>query len=43
MLGPSAHTDHFTRDNLPPFEEWPELLMDNFQYPEWLNAAVGTD
>lgn len=40
MLGPSAHTDHFTRDNLPPFEEWPELLMENFQYPEWLNAAV---
>ncbi|MBN9135971.1 MAG: AMP-binding protein [Phyllobacterium sp.] len=40
MLGPSAHTDHFTRDNLPPLEEWPELLMENFQYPEWLNAAV---
>lgn len=39
-LGPTAHTDHFTRDNLPPAEDWPEFLMDNFQYPEWLNAAV---
>jgi 2-aminobenzoate-CoA ligase len=40
MLGPTAHRDHFTRDNLPPAEDWPEFLMDNFQYPEWLNAAV---
>jgi 2-aminobenzoate-CoA ligase len=40
MLGPTAHTDHFTRDNLPPADEWPEFLMDSFQYPEWLNAAV---
>jgi 2-aminobenzoate-CoA ligase len=40
MLGPTAHTDHFTRNNLPPAEDWPELLMEKFQYPEWLNAAV---
>ena len=39
-LGPTAHRDHFTRDNLPPTEEWPEFLLDDFQYPEWLNAAV---
>ena len=42
QLGPSAHVDTFTRDNLPPFDQWPELLLDRpeFQYPERLNAAV---
>ena len=41
-LGPSAHVDTFTRDNLPPFDQWPEILLDRpeFQYPEYLNAAV---
>jgi 2-aminobenzoate-CoA ligase len=39
-LGPSAHVDTFSRDNLPPPEEWPEFLLDGFQYPEYLNAAV---
>jgi 2-aminobenzoate-CoA ligase len=41
-LGPSAHADTFARDNLPPFEQWPDLLLDRpeFQYPERLNAAV---
>jgi 2-aminobenzoate-CoA ligase len=39
-LGPSAHVDTFTRDNLPPFAEWPELLLDGFDYPDHLNAAV---
>src|SRR5581483_4734803 len=41
-LGPSAHVDTFTRDNLPPFDQWPDLLLDRpeFQYPERLNAAV---
>jgi 2-aminobenzoate-CoA ligase len=41
-LGPSAHVDTFTRDNLPPAEQWPDLLLDRpeFQYPEHLNAAV---
>ena len=39
-LGPSAHEDTFARDNLPPFERWPDLLMDGFDYPERLNAAV---
>jgi 2-aminobenzoate-CoA ligase len=40
MLGPTAHIDAFARDNLPPFEQWPELLLDGFDYPEELNAAV---
>ena len=40
MLGPTSHTDHFTRNNLPPAEDWPEMPMEKFQYPEWLNAAV---
>lgn len=39
MLGPTGHLDTFTRDNLPPFAEWPELLLDGFDYPEWLNAG----
>jgi 2-aminobenzoate-CoA ligase len=34
MLGPTGHTDTFTRDNLPPFGEWPEMPMDGFDYPE---------
>src|SRR5215475_4750027 len=41
-LGPSAHVDTFTRDNLPPFDQWPDLLLDRpeFDYPERLNAGV---
>ena len=39
-LGPTAHVDTFARDNLPPFEEWPEILLDGFEYPEYVNAAV---
>ena len=41
-LGPSAHVDTFARDNLPPFDLWPKLLLDRpeFQYPDYLNAAV---
>ena len=38
-LGPSGHTDSFTRDNLPPPELWPELRLGNFRYPEWLNVG----
>ncbi|AFO88128.1 2-aminobenzoate-CoA ligase [Phaeobacter inhibens] len=40
MLGPSAHIDTFTRDNLPPVDQWPEFLTDGHDYPERLNAAV---
>jgi 2-aminobenzoate-CoA ligase len=41
-LGPTGHVDDFTRRNLPPFDQWPALLLDRseFQYPEYLNAAV---
>ncbi|TKT82709.1 benzoate-CoA ligase family protein [Aquamicrobium sp. LC103] len=39
-LGPSAHVDTFTRDNLPPSGQWPELPLAGFDYPEHLNAAV---
>jgi 2-aminobenzoate-CoA ligase len=41
-LGPTAHVDTFARDNLPPAEQWPDLLLDRqeFQYPEYLNVAV---
>ena len=42
ILGPSGHVDDFARRNLPPPEQWPELVLDRpeFQYPEYLNAAV---
>jgi 2-aminobenzoate-CoA ligase len=41
-LGPTAHVDTFTRDHLPPADQWPDLLLDRpeFQYPEYLNVAV---
>ena len=40
MLGPSGHQDSFTRDRLPPADQWPDLMLDGFDYPEWLNAEV---
>ena len=40
MLGHTAHVDTFTRDNLPPAEWWPDLLLDGFEYPERLNVGV---
>lgn len=39
-LLPSAHIDTFARDNLPPEDQWPDFLLDGFDYPERLNAAV---
>jgi 2-aminobenzoate-CoA ligase len=41
-LGPSAHVDTFSRDNLPPADQWPDIRLDRpeFQYPERLNAGV---
>ena len=40
-LSPSAHVDSFTRDHLPPAEQWPvlEFTLPELQYPERLNAA----
>lgn len=40
MLGPSAHTDSFTRDNLPPQVQWPDFVLQGFEYPDFINAAV---
>ncbi|WP_200907838.1 MULTISPECIES: AMP-binding protein [Gemmobacter] len=40
MLGPTGHIDTFTRDNLPPFDLWPEIELGPYRYPDWLNAAV---
>ncbi|MFM2398947.1 MAG: hypothetical protein RL341_1104, partial [Pseudomonadota bacterium] len=37
----SGHLDTFSRDNLPPKEQWPDFLLDRpeYQYPERLNAT----
>lgn len=39
----SAHTDTYTRDHLPPLDQWPELLLDgnpDVAYPPRFNCAV---
>jgi 2-aminobenzoate-CoA ligase len=38
----TAHVDTFTRDSLPPKEQWPDLLfgLPELQYPERLNCAA---
>ena len=36
----SAHSDSFSRDNLPPQSQWPDLQLAAFDYGERLNAAV---
>ena len=40
MLGPTAHTDTFARDNLPPPDQWPDFRLDGLDYPDPMNAAV---
>jgi len=40
MLGPTAHEDTFARDNLPPKDQWPDFLLEDFPYPEYLNVGV---
>ena len=40
LLGPSGHTDSFTRDRLPPAGQWPDLPLGAFAYPEWLNVGA---
>jgi 2-aminobenzoate-CoA ligase len=42
QLSPSAHTDTFCRDSLPPDPLWPELsfTLPGLRYPDRLNAAV---
>ncbi|WP_410671743.1 AMP-binding protein [Amycolatopsis sp. cmx-4-68] len=41
-LIPSAHTDSFCRDRLPPAGQWPRLVFDlpELRYPDRLNAAT---
>lgn len=41
-LTPSNHVDTFCRDNLPPFDTWPEFLFDlpGLEYPDRLNCTV---
>jgi len=39
MLSPSAHTDTFTRDNLPDVAHQPDFLLDQFRYPEFINVG----
>jgi len=39
-LGPTGHVDRFTRDNLPPPEQMPDFLLEDYPYPEWLNVGV---
>jgi 2-aminobenzoate-CoA ligase len=40
-LHPSAHVDTFTRDNLPPREQWPDFLFrfPELHYPPCVNCA----
>ncbi|MGE5133520.1 MAG: AMP-binding protein [Gemmatimonadota bacterium] len=40
-LSPSAHTDTFCRDHLPPAEQWPDLrfTLPELHYPGRLNCA----
>jgi 2-aminobenzoate-CoA ligase len=42
QLSPTRHVDTFCRDNLPPDEQWPEMLFElpGLDYPERLNAGV---
>ena len=40
QLGPTGHIDSFTRDRLPAAEDWPDILLAGFDYPEWLNVAA---
>ncbi|MGW3995233.1 AMP-binding protein [Amycolatopsis sp. NPDC004772] len=42
QLSPSAHTDPFCRDRLPPPDQWPRLVFDlpELHYPDRLNAAT---
>jgi 2-aminobenzoate-CoA ligase len=39
---PSAHVDHFPRENLPPAADWPDFkfALPELRYPDRLNCAV---
>ena len=42
QLLPSSHTDTFTRDRLPPPDQWPHFVADRpeLDYPDVINCAV---
>ena len=42
-LAPSSHVDTFTRDRLPPSDQWPVFVFDRpeVQYPPQLNCVQG--
>ena len=42
-LAPSSHVDTFTRDRLPPQDQWPVFVFDRpeVQYPDQLNCVQG--
>jgi 2-aminobenzoate-CoA ligase len=42
-LAPSSHADTFTRDRLPPQDQWPVFVFDRpeLQYPTQLNCVQG--
>ena len=35
-----APFDSFARDNLPPREQWPDLLLEGLHYPDQLNCVT---
>jgi 2-aminobenzoate-CoA ligase len=39
MLGPTAHIDTFSRDNLPKESRQPDFLLSEYNYPDFLNAS----
>lgn len=39
MFEATAHIDTFSRDNLPPMDQMPDFLLDDFSYPDHLNAG----
>ena len=39
MLGPTAHIDTFSRDNLPKKSGQPDFLLSDYNYPDFLNAS----
>ncbi|HTI79351.1 MAG TPA: benzoate-CoA ligase family protein [Acetobacteraceae bacterium] len=39
-MADAAAFDSFARDNLPPHDQWPDLLLGDLQYPEHLNCVT---
>ena len=42
MMAYTAHVDAFARENLPPRDQWPDLVFSRpeLQYPERVNCAA---